>query len=101
MDVMREPGRTLSRDIPRGELVEKELDVFISRRHESRVVDEGERPTEEAWMESGRRHDASRREEMRAAWCEYHRGQAGRRRGYYVEPHGPEKGTNPQGGNHD
>ena len=25
---------------------------------------------------------------------------AGRRRGYYVEPHGPGKGTNPQGGNH-
>jgi hypothetical protein len=22
------------------------------------------------------------------------------REGYYVEPHGPEKGTNPQGGNH-
>ena len=80
MDVMRDPGRALSRDIARGELVEAELDVFISRQHDRRVVDEGERPTEEAWMESGRRHDAGRREAMRAAWCEYHRLQAGRHR---------------------
>lgn len=26
---------------------------------------------------------------------------AGTRKGYYVEPHGSEKGTNPQGGKHD
>jgi hypothetical protein len=80
VDVMRDPGRTLSRDIARGELVEAELDVFISRRHESRVVDEGERPAEAAWAESERAHDASRREEMRAAWLAFHEGQAGRHR---------------------
>ncbi len=80
MDVMSEPGRTLSRDIARGEAVEHELDAFISRQHERRVVDEGERPAEEAWMESGRRHDASRRESLRVAWCEYHRDQADRLR---------------------
>jgi hypothetical protein len=31
-------------------------------------------------MESVRRYNARRREEMRAAWCEYHRGQAARHR---------------------
>jgi hypothetical protein len=77
---MREPGRSISRDIARGELVEKELDAFVSKRHESRVVDEGERPTEEAWMESGRRHDASRRAALRSAWCAFHRDQAERLR---------------------
>ena len=80
LDVMSKPGRTLSRDIARGELVEKELDVFISRQHDRRVTDEGERPAEAAWMESERRHDVGRREAMRAAWAEYHRGQAERHR---------------------
>jgi len=77
---MMEPGRSISREIARGEAVEHELDAFISRRHESRVTDEGERPAEEAWMESGRRHDASRREALRSAWCAYHHDQAGRLR---------------------
>ena len=80
MDVMREPGRSISRDIARGEAVEKELDIFVSRRHESRVVDEGERPAEAAWAESERAHDAGRRESLRAAWREYHRDQADRLR---------------------
>ena len=79
--MMREPGRTLSRDIAHGELVEAELDVFVSRQHDRRVVDdEGERPAEASWMESERRHDVGRREAMRAAWAEYHRDQAQRHR---------------------
>ena len=69
MDVMREPGRSISRDIARGEAVEHELDAFISRQHDRRVVDEGERPAEASWMESERRHDVGRREAMRAAWA--------------------------------
>ncbi len=80
MDVMREPGRSISRDIARGEAVEHELVAFVSRQHDRRVVDEGERPAEAAWAESERAHDAGRRDEMRAAWCEYHRLQAGRHR---------------------
>ncbi len=76
MDLMHGTGR----EIARGEAVEKELDAFISKRHDRRLTDEGERPTEEAWMESGRRHDASRREALRSAWCAFHRDQAERLR---------------------
>ena len=35
---------------------------------------------EELWAESVRRHEAQRREEHRAAWCEYHRAAAERAR---------------------
>ena len=61
-------------------MVEKELDGLIRRRHDHRVVEEGERRTEEAWAESERRHAARRREENRAAWCKYHQDQAARHR---------------------
>ncbi len=61
-------------------MVEKELDGLICRRHDHRVVEEGERRTEEAWAESERRHAARRREENRAAWCKYHHDQATRHR---------------------
>ncbi|MBA2715249.1 MAG: hypothetical protein H0U55_17080 [Rubrobacteraceae bacterium] len=64
----------------KGEATEKELDALITRRHDRRVVEEGERPAEEMWAESERRHNVHRREEMRAAWCEYHREQAARHR---------------------
>jgi hypothetical protein len=61
-------------DIRRGEHVEKELNLLISRRHEKRRKTEGERREEELWRESERRHEAKRREEYRLAWCEhYHR----------------------------
>jgi hypothetical protein len=73
------PGATLSRDIAAGEHVEKEIDQFISRRHDRRVKAEGERE-EEAWKESVRAYTARRSEEMRAAWCEYHQGQVTRHR---------------------
>jgi hypothetical protein len=58
-------------EIARGELVEKELNVLIARRHDRRVADEGERPALEKWQESERRYDERRREENRLAWCDY------------------------------
>ncbi len=63
-------------DIAQGELVEKELDAMIQRRSRKKDPDE----EHELWEESMRRHDARRREEMRAAWCEYHQGQVARHR---------------------
>jgi hypothetical protein len=65
-------------DVARGELVEKELDAMIERRARKGEVDPDER--EELWRESVRRYNARRREEMRAAWGEYHRDQAQRHR---------------------
>jgi hypothetical protein len=58
-------------DIAKGETVENELTAMIERRHDRRVAEEGERPVEEAWQESERRHEARRREENRLAWCDY------------------------------
>ena len=58
-------------DIARSEQVESELDAMIRRRHDRRVVEEGERPAEEMWSESERRYAAQRREENRIAWCDY------------------------------
>lgn len=77
MDVAKpEPGRAIGR----GELLFDQLDGLITRRHDARVIEEGERPAEEAWMESERRHSARRRAENEAAWCQYHRDQAERHR---------------------
>lgn len=69
MDLMQGTGR----DISRGEAVEGELDAFISRRA-SRAPDPDEQ--EELWKTSVRAHNARLRDENRAAWCDYHRGQA-------------------------
>ena len=63
-------------DIARGELVERELDTMIERRSRQKDPDE----ESELWKESVRRYNARRREEMRAAWCEHHQGQAARLR---------------------
>ena len=63
-------------DIARGELVEKELDQMIERRSRQKDPDE----ESELWRESVRRYNARRREQMRAAWCEHHQGQAARLR---------------------
>ena len=63
-------------DVARGEMVEKELDAMTERRSRQKDLDE----ESEMWRESVRRHNARRREEMRAAWCEYHQGQAARHR---------------------
>jgi hypothetical protein len=58
-------------DIARSEAVEADLTRLIEKRHDRRVVEEGERPAEEAWQESERRHEARKREENRLAWCGY------------------------------
>jgi hypothetical protein len=64
-------------DITQGEATEEELDALIRRRHDQRVLSEGERLEEELWRESERKHAARRREENRIAWCAYYRGIAG------------------------
>jgi hypothetical protein len=58
-------------DIGRSEQVESELDSMIRWRHDRRVVEEGERRPQEAWMESERRYATRRREENRLAWPDY------------------------------
>ncbi len=68
------------REIAAGERVEAELDVFVSKRHDRRVTDEGERAVEELWQVSERLHDADRRADNRAAWLAFHIGQAERLR---------------------
>jgi hypothetical protein len=60
------------------EMAEKQLDAMIKRRSRKGEVNPEER--EELWKESARAYTARRREEMRAAWCEYHQGQAERHR---------------------
>jgi hypothetical protein len=67
-------------DITHSEHVEKELDLLISRRHDKRVKDEGERLEEELWKESERHHEAQRRMEMCLLWLDYHREAANRAR---------------------
>lgn len=64
-------------DLARSEGVEAELNRLVEKRS-SREMDPDER--EELWQESVRAYTARRREEMRAAWCEHHQGQAVRLR---------------------
>jgi hypothetical protein len=70
----------VARDISHTERTEKELDILITRRHDERRTEEGERPAEEAWMESERRYAQRRREKNRLAWAAYHEDQAARHR---------------------
>jgi hypothetical protein len=79
MDVAQ-PGRGIGRQIGRGEAVERELDVFISKRDEQRVKAEGERQAEEAWRESVRAYEEKRRQVARLEWHAFHCGQAERHR---------------------
>jgi hypothetical protein len=65
-------------DVAHGEMVEKELDAMIERRARKGDLDPDER--EELWKASVRAFTARRREELRAAWCEHHLGQAARLR---------------------
>ncbi len=66
-------------DVARADTVDLELDRLISRRaSQDRRPDPDER--EELWKASVRAHNASRREEMRAAWEAFHEGQAERLR---------------------
>jgi hypothetical protein len=50
--------------------------MIVRRSHQ---VDPDE--ASELWQESVLRYNARRSEELRAAWCEYHQGQAARHRG--------------------
>ena len=59
--------------------VDAELDRLISKRA-SQDRRPGEDEQEELWKASVRAYTARRREEMRAAWQEYHQGQAARHR---------------------
>jgi hypothetical protein len=74
-------GAALTQDRAPGEKAERDLDVLIAKRDKARRSDEAERAREELWAESVRRHDASRREELRALWHEYHTAAAERHRG--------------------
>ena len=64
-------------DVARADAVDAELDRLISKRA-SQEPDPDEQ--EEIWKASVRAYTARRREQMRAAWCEYHQGQAARLR---------------------
>ncbi|CAA9455698.1 MAG: hypothetical protein AVDCRST_MAG58-1438 [uncultured Rubrobacteraceae bacterium] len=65
-------------DVARTEAADAELARMIERRSRKGEVDPDE--LEPFYMESVRRYNAHRREEMRAAWCEHHQGQAVRLR---------------------
>ncbi len=59
--------------------VDAELNRLISKRaSQDRRPDPDEQ--EELWKASVRAYTARRREEMRAAWCQYHQAQAARHR---------------------
>jgi hypothetical protein len=68
-------------DVARADVVDAELERFIGRR-----ASQDTRPDldeeEESWKASVRKHNARVHEENRAAWCEYHRQQAERHRGF-------------------
>ena len=72
MDVVRQPGLEIGRDIARGERAEAEIDSFISRRDEQRRKSEPERELEAVWRASERVQEARRREENAAAWYSWH-----------------------------
>jgi hypothetical protein len=67
-------------DISRGESVEHELNRLIEKRHDQRTTEEAHRPSEELWKASVERYNCERERQLRAAWCEYHQGQAVRHR---------------------
>jgi hypothetical protein len=76
MDVARD----IAQGFAKGEKVEGELDILITRRHEKRRETEGERRERELWQDTEIRHAQQRREANRLAWCEYHRSAAERHR---------------------
>ena len=67
-------------DVSRSESVEHELNRLIEKRHDQRTTEEDHRPSEELWKASVERYNCERERQLRAAWCEYHRGQAARHR---------------------
>jgi len=73
-------NRNLGSPTAPGEAVEREVDAFISKRHEQRVRAEGERLALEMWQESERKYAERRREANRQAWTSFHEEQAERHR---------------------
>ena len=67
-------------DVSRREAVEHELNRLIEKRDDERTSAEGHRPSEELWKASVERYNCERERQLRAAWCEYHQGQAVRHR---------------------
>ena len=65
-------------DVAQGERAEAELTCMIEKRSRKGDVDPDE--LQPSYAESVERYNARRREGMRAAWCEYHQGQAERHR---------------------
>jgi hypothetical protein len=63
----------IERNISRSERAEADLDAFISKRHEQKVKMEGERLEEAVWVETSRREEARRREEMDRDRLDWHR----------------------------
>ena len=76
-------NRNLGSPTSPGEAVERELDAFISKRHERRVQSEGERQALEMWQESERKYAERRREANRQAWTSFHEEQAERHRAVF------------------
>lgn len=70
--------------VERGEMVEKENDAAIRRRHAKRVKEEGrERPEEVAWAESVRRHNAAARDRHLWEWLRFYEEQERRHTANY------------------
>ena len=67
-------------DISQGETAESHLDALITKRHDQRVKEEGERPAEEMYAESVRRQHERQEREIRAQWYGWHCAQAERHR---------------------
>ena len=70
-------------DVVRTNAADTELVGIIERRTRKGEVDPDE--IEPSYMESVRRYEDRRREEMRLAWCEHHQGQAARLRAVLEE----------------
>src|SRR5215211_3990672 len=51
---------------------ESHLDALITRRHDQRVKDEGERAGHDLWQESVERYNAKRQAELTFEWVAYH-----------------------------
>jgi hypothetical protein len=68
-------------DISRSEAVEHELNRLVEKRYDHRTAEERHRPSEELWQASVERYNCERERQLRAAWCEYHQGQAARHKG--------------------
>ena len=52
--------------------IEGELDSLVARRDKERWREEGERPAEDIWEESVRRHHARQQQELAWEWLRYH-----------------------------